>query len=238
MCIRDSCFICWFNACYGTICLERVGAVVRLGDTARSDGRAAGPIAANRALGASPTLGQRGGVIRRIANRVVRVLPAILEPGLRIGVAIHLRRRTLATAPRSDLATFPTCFGQRRVAFSNAAGGLLESALFVADRNAIHDRIDAGNAARYGHGMTGLAVVFDPAGQLDHAVVERTDVDGALAENRIVTEGFEDAFLQRLVVARAFDFVLLDVIELVFLLGHAVRSEARFVSRSAASTKL
>ena len=41
-----------------------------------------------------------------------------------------------------------------------------------------------------------LVFVFDPAGELDHAVADRPDVDGALGENRIVAERLEHAVFE------------------------------------------
>ena len=78
-----------------------------------------------------------------------------------------------------------------------------------------------------------FVLVFDPAGQLDHAVADRADVDGALGENRIVAERLEHALLERLVVVLGLELVFLDVLELVLVLVRRVRAAQRLVGAAA-----
>jgi hypothetical protein len=60
-------------------------------------------------------------------------------------------------------------------------------------------------------GVGDLAVVVHPAGELDDAVAQRLDVDGALAQHRVVGEDLEHARAEFLVAGVVPDDLVLEV---------------------------
>src|SRR5258708_31397158 len=62
-------------------------------------------------------------------------------------------------------------------------------------------------------------VRFGPSRERDRAIADAADVDGALAQNRIVAECLEDALLQSLGAALFLDLVLLELVELRKIVG-------------------
>ena len=196
--------------------------MVRLRDTGWCNGSTARAIATCRALGPCAPLGNAGRIIGRVAYRVVNTLPALPELDLRVRVPIGLVRRTLAASTRSHALSFPFSATHWRIRVPKSARRLFESTLLIANRDAIDDGPDAWDAARDRDGMLGFVFVLDPAGQLDHSVAERSDVDRAFGEDRVIAESLEDMLFQTLVVIFGLELVLFDVLELVFVFSDAM----------------
>ena len=202
--------------------------VVALGDATRCRGGAVGAARLCRFLGAVAALGFDLGLIVGLEKDAVERFFLELHPG--VGVPIQLTRVALATATGAHVLTFPVSIGWTEIIV--LLRKVVLEILFGANRQAIHDRVNAGNSARDDDGLVGLVRRVHPARELDDAFVESADVDRALAEYRIVAESFEDAlfelfrWIQRALVIVIVVRVIGLVVAVVILIRRAGSSAA------------
>jgi hypothetical protein len=168
-------------------------------------------------------------VLGGVAQGLILSQPAILEWNSRIGVPIRLGRGTLAAPARTDVRSLPACLGQRRITFFDTARRRFELLLARTDGDSIHDRRDVRNTTSECHGVLRLVLALDPSGELDDSRSQRTDVDRALAEDRVVPEGLEHAILELFVALVFLDLVVLAfVVILVVILANFGSVAGRF----------
>src|SRR6185437_14215023 len=214
-------------------CRFRIRDVIAFRYAARCDGRATGAVAAYAALGARATLGDAVRRFGGVADRLLGTRPTLLEHDFRIGVTARVVGRALAGAASPDALTLPARLGQGGVTLLESTGRVLEPLFLVANRDAVDDRIDAGNAARNGDRVPRLGFVLDPSRELDDAVADRPDVDRALRQRRIVAERLEHPLLETFVVFLGLELVLFDVLELVGVARRRISAESFGGARTA-----
>src|SRR3954469_6229497 len=106
---------------------------------------------------------------------------------------------SLTTAPGANLLAFPMALGERRIAVFILMRGFVEEIFVGAYGETVHDGRDARNSARNRDRLMRLFFGVHPAGQLDDAFVDRTDVNRALAQRRVVSKSLEHSFLELLI---------------------------------------
>ena len=128
--------------------------------------------------------------------------PALLELDLRVGMAVRLVRRALAAAAGADLLAFPARLGERASPSSKRRACVARSAL-PRRRSAMRlTTVSTPGTPRAISTACSRLVLgrspSRPARSISSPM--RADVDGALAEDRIVAERLEHALLEPFVV--------------------------------------
>src|SRR2546423_10175792 len=115
---------------------------------------------------------------------------------------------------------------------------VVEQVLVGANHQSVHYRLHPRNSARHHDSLMRFLVRIDPSRQLDDSIFHGPDIHSALAQYRIISECFEDSFLELLgtvqgrfrgieiVVEIRIEFILVEsfVIELLFFTSSAAES--------------
>src|SRR5687768_5087957 len=174
--------------------LERVGDVVALRDASRRYRRSVGAAGLWRFLGPLSPLGFDVGLLVGVQENPVELLFLELLPG--VSMAVDLGGVSLPSTSGADVLAFPLSCAHSVVGFVVVLSHIVQEILLGSDGEPVDHGVHARHATRYYHRLLRLVGCIDPARELDYAVVEGTDVDGALAQDRVVTERFEHALLE------------------------------------------